>query len=272
MAEACELAEAAVTALEEFDPLANLAQARIVADLRRAQLRLVPAWDGSEAIHEHGVAEIDRIMNQRVDAWIAWADDDPTAGKRLAEVGREAISMGHRLWGLSALIDAVRLGVGEDVVADVEHLVITRGAGLAVLAGRYARASSPDELWATARMWWEAGAPVYGLESALRGTDAADQIRCLGVHLMSARGLTPVVGHLESIPCPVSKRQLEIVSQVLAGRSNDQIAETSFISRRTVENHLHRLYAGLSIADGREGLLALYGWVNPREELDPAAP
>jgi len=265
LSEASELADSAVSGLEQFDPLGNLAQARIVADLRRAQLGMVPVDDQPAHVHEPGVAEIDRIMDERVDAWLAWGDDEPTAGKRLVEVGREAISMGHRFWGLSALVDAIRLGHGDDVIADIEHLVITRGAGLAVLAGRYARASSPDELWASARMWWSAGAPVYGIESAIRGTDPANPIQCLGVRLMTAREVRPVVGNLESIPWPVSERQLEIVSRVLDGQSNAEIAEETFLSRRTVENHLHRLYSGLGIAGGREGLLGLYGWIGPRE-------
>lgn len=263
LTEASALADAAVVALEHFDPLANLAQARIISDLRRAQLGEVLTDEPSYAVHEPGVTEIDRIMNRRVDAWLAWGDDDPTAAKRLVEVGREAIAMGHRFWGLIALIDAIRLGHGEDVVNDVEQLAITRGAGLSVLAGRYARASTPAELWESARMWWEAGAPVFALEAAVRGTDPSDRIHSLGLHLMAGAGVHPVVGDLSLFECPVSERQLEIVSKVLAGESNEEIAGSTFISRRTVENHLHRVYGELAVVGGRQEILELYGWVDP---------
>lgn len=257
------LAEEAVAALEQFDPLANLAQSRIVADLRRAQSGDRP--DGEEdALNEPGVVAIDDLMNRRVDAWLAWADQDLTAGKRLVEVGRDAIALGHRFWGLLALLDAVRLGHGDDVVADVDQLVITRGAGLAGLVGRHARAVTPDEYWAVARAWWEAGAPNYAIEAAIEA--APDKaIDRLAVHLLAAAGAQPLVGETESIECPISDLQMEIVAAVLQGEANDQVAERLFLSRRTVENHLHRVYSALDLEGGREGLRTRLGWVAQRQ-------
>ena len=52
------------------------------------------------------MAAIDRLMSERAQAWYEWRDDDPAAGKRLSEVGREAVSLGHRFRGHSAFIDA----------------------------------------------------------------------------------------------------------------------------------------------------------------------
>ena len=262
VAEAGDLADSAVAALATFDPLANLSQARIVADLRRAQQGLASSDEGSDLQHEPGVAEIDRIMNQRVDAWLAWSQDDSTAGKRLVEVGREAIVMGHRFWGLCALVDAVRLGHGDDAASDIEHLVITRGAGLAVLASRFARARTPVELSAAARMWWEAGAPVYGIESAIRAaTESEDPTDAVAVHLMATVGADPLVGDLQSVPNPLSKRQLEVVAGAIHGSSNEEIANRLFISRRTVENHLHRVYSTLRLAGGRDDLRERFEWI-----------
>lgn len=261
LAEARSLAEEAVSALKQFDPLANLAQARIVADLRRAQQGEMWDEEGGDPVHEEGVAEIDRIMGERVDAWLAWATDDPTAAKRLAEVGRQAIAMGHRFWGLCAMLDATRLGRGEDVASDIEHLVITRGAGISVLAGRYARSSTSDELWDAARMWWEAGAPVYGFEAAIRASDHQNPIHCLGIHILATTGVAPVVGDVSGFVCPVSERQLSIVSRVLSGQTNEEMADDLFISRRTVENHLHRMYRELGMSDGRDEVVERFGWI-----------
>jgi hypothetical protein len=258
---AAELADGAVAALEVFDPLANLAQARLIADLRHAQLGEPPGREQTGLLLEPGVMEIDGIMKQRVDAWLAWAEEDSTAGKRLVGVGRDAIAMGHRFWGLSALIDAARLGHGAAVVADIEHLVITRGAGLAALAGRYARAQTSDELWTAARAWWLAGAPVYGLEAAIQGSDPANPVDCLGLHVLASFGVSPVVGTMSGYECPVSARQLEIVVSVVSGRSNDDTASALYVSRRTVENHLHRLYSNLGMSGGREELTSRFGWV-----------
>ncbi|MFZ0015267.1 MAG: LuxR C-terminal-related transcriptional regulator, partial [Acidimicrobiia bacterium] len=263
-----DVASAAVAALQQFDPLANLAQARIVLDLRRAQ-RGGPVGPGESSDHEPGVAVIDQIMNRRVEAWLAWAQGDPTAGKQMAEVGREAIGMGHRFWGLLALIDAVRLGLGDDVALDIDHLVLTRGAGLAVLAGRHARAGTADELWNVARSWWDAGAPVFALEAAMRGGTVAGPIPSLGAHLMAAAGVEPLVGDLGDLPCPISARQLQIVGRVLGGDSNEDVAERLFLSRRTVENHLHRIYGVLGLSDGRDELKSLFGWIVAPSTHDP---
>lgn len=269
MADAClpldaaaRIAQEAVDALQIFDPLANLAQARIVSALRGAQLGMPAPPSDPDAEHEMGVTEIDRIMSQRVEAWAAWSSGDTEAGSRLVRVGRDAISMGHRFWGLCALIDAVRLGLGAEVVTDIEQVVMTRGAGLARMAGRLARAETADDLWACARTWWEAGAPVYALETALRATSGDDAVGSLGVHLMAAREVAPVVGRISAAPSRISDRQLEIAAGVVDGRTNEQIADGLFISRRTVENHLHRLYTSLGLEDGRAQLEDRYGWIS----------
>ena len=45
----------------------------------------------------------------------------------------------------------------------------------------------------------------------------------------------------------VSERELEVVAGLLDGQSNGEIAEKLFISPRTVENHLYRLYGKIGI-------------------------
>ena len=263
--QAAELALSAVGELEQFDPLANLAQARIVADLRQAQLGRAMPNDRSTAALEQGVLEIDRIMNQRVDAWLTWSEGDAAASKRLIEVGREAIAMGHRFWGLCALIDATRLGAGNLVAADIDHLIITRGAGLAVLAGGHARAETPAEYLQAAQGWWESGGKVYALEAALAGAAGGDTLAGLAVRVMQLAGVQPVVDHPRGGPAELSTRQLEIVVKLFAGMSNEEIGESLYISKRTVENHLYRLYKTLALAGGREELIERLGWLGKNE-------
>ncbi len=260
--EARRLAESAVDALESFDPLGNLPQARFVSELRAAQARLPrPSEEVVEQSLEPAVAAIDRLMDERAQAWYEWGDDDPAAGKRLTEVGREAVSLGHRFWGLSAFIDAIRLGKAGDVVTDIEQLVITRGAGLAVVAGRCARAETRDDPWESARIWWEAGATTYAIESAIRAVESTRQTDNACVQLMTARGAEPVVGDITEVAQPLSERQAEIVLSVLGGASNEETADALFLSKRTVENHLHRVYQTLGIGDGRDGLIDRFGWI-----------
>jgi len=259
---ALRVAESAVSELERFDPTGNRSQAMLIAELRLAQTRrAAPQEQAVDQPLEPAVAEIDRIMSQRAQAWYAWALDDTTAGKRLIEVGREATSLGHRFWGLLCFIDAIRLGNGEDAAADVEHLAITRGAGLATMAGHYARSETPGDSWTVARMWWEAGAPTYAIEAAIQAVEQTSPIDCARVQLMAAMGAEPVVGEVAEIHKPLTSRQVEIMLSVLGGASNDETADALFVSRRTVENHLHRAYQILDIGDGREGLSDRFGWL-----------
>jgi len=260
--EALHLAESAVAELEIYDPIGNLTQARFVAEMRRAQARHEESPpERNEVSVEPVVAEIDRMMNQRARAWYAWSVGDPTAGKRLVEVGRDATSVGHRFWGLSCFIDAVRLGCGTDVAADIEQLAITRGAGLAWMAGRYARAETREDLWECARMWLESGASTFAIEAAIRAADPDDPNDRTQVQLLAARGASPLVVDTTTIGRALPKRQEEIVLAVMGGSSSKQVAESLFIATRTVENHLHRVYQTLGIVDGRRGLSDRFGWL-----------
>jgi len=260
--EALRLAESAVAALEAFDPIGNLAQARLVVELRRAQMgNTVPGNGVVEYPIEFAAAEIDRIMSQRAQAWYAWTNNDPTAGKRLIEIGREAVALGHRFWGLSCFLDAVRLGHGENVRTDIDHQVITRGAGLATIADHHARSETQEDLVRVARMWWEAGAPTYAIETAIKAAEPAELIDCARVQLMAAKGSDPLVGEIAEIEKPLSSRQAEIVLSVVGGASNEETADAIFVSRRTVEDHLRTTYRTLDIGDGRDGLKDLFGWL-----------
>ena len=259
------MAESAVTELESFDPFGNLTLARAMVGLRRAQTRHeAPQDKGFETSVDSAVADVDRMMTQRANAWYAWAIDDPTAGKRLVEVGREATALGQRSWGLSCFIDAVRLGNADDVAAEIEHLAISRGSGLAAMAGRWARAKTRVELWGCARMWLNSGAPTFAIEAAMQAADPADASDCASVQLLAAMGASPLVGDLATFGRALTHRQVEIVAGVLAGSSSEQVADSLFISRRTVENHLHRAYQALGIRDGREGLADRFGWLQTR--------
>jgi DNA-binding CsgD family transcriptional regulator len=45
----------------------------------------------------------------------------------------------------------------------------------------------------------------------------------------------------------ISKREREIIEQVCSGKSNQEIADTLFISLQTVKDHTHRIYLKMDI-------------------------
>lgn len=256
--EALKVAEMAAASLEQFDPLGNLSLAQRMVQLRSVQSGLEP---DAEVAASADLSQADETMSARIDAWTDWPVDRSRAGARLAALGRESVSLGHRLWGLLAFLDAARLGRGDEVVADIEHLVITRGAGLAVPVGRQARARTDGDFWDCARAWWAIGAPTYAIEAAVVAGGEGNPVYAAGSQLLSHLGAVPLVADLGSVAPPLSDRQVEIAFGVLAGETNEAIAESLFLSRRTVENHLYRIYQSLELDRGREGLLDRLGWI-----------
>lgn len=47
--------------------------------------------------------------------------------------------------------------------------------------------------------------------------------------------------------CGITKREPEIVEQICSGKTNQQIADTLFISLQTVKDHTHRIYGKIGI-------------------------
>lgn len=259
--EARSLAVSAVESLEESDPLGNLSLAQRMAELRGCQRGDLANVDIQSRPLGSDLSRTDSLMRKRSEAWAVWHERPDEGADRLVELGRESVSLGHRLWGLLAFLDAARLGRGSEVVADVEHLVISRGVGLAVLTSKYARATSADHLWDCAQMWWQKGAPTYAIEAALRAARDPSPLFASGVQILSLLGAVPVVGDTAVMDKPLSERQVEIVVGVVTGETNESLAESLFLSRRTIENHLYRIYQALQLQDGRHGLIDRLGWI-----------
>ena len=83
--------------------------------------------------------------------------------------------------------------------------------------------------------------------------EAAQLLRRLGV-VRPGRTAAPAVPAARSGGAGLTAREREIATRVLAGDSNREIAAALFLSEKTVEGHLRRLYAKLGIR--RRGALA----------------
>jgi len=57
-------------------------------------------------------------------------------------------------------------------------------------------------------------------------------------------------------PCPLTKRELEIVQLIVQGQNTADISERLDIGNQTVKNHIHHIFIKLGVSDRLE--LALY--------------
>lgn len=104
----------------------------------------------------------------------------------------------------------------------------------------------------------QAGAIGYLLKDT-QGNDLAGAIRSAfaGMPVLSADVTRALVNALNTPPAPggdLSEREMEVLRLMVAGRSNEQIAEQLIISRNTVRHHVHNILAKLGAANRTEAV------------------
>lgn len=177
----------------------------------------------------------------------AAATGDPVRARALLRSAlRAAVGSNYRLGAIDALEasgvvaaalsdsddDAVRLLAAADAersrIGYVRFLPDRAPVKAAVAATRQALGDRHDELWA---------------EGSALSLDEATRLACRG----EARPPRPPSGWASLTPA-----ELRVVDLVTAGLSNPEIGERLFISRRTVQTHLSRVFAKLGVASRTE--------------------
>jgi DNA-binding CsgD family transcriptional regulator len=171
---------------------------------------------------------------------------------------------GHELL---ALYDLVRFGRAELAVERMAELLTTvPGGPAAALLLRHARAEADgdaDGLFAAARDFSGHGYLVFAAESAagaVRMFRAVRDPRALAASTL----LADVLARCDTIRTPallavqpsLTSRERQVAEMAAEGVRSREIADRLYLSPRTVENHLQRVYAKLG--------------VNGRVELAPA--
>jgi DNA-binding CsgD family transcriptional regulator len=171
---------------------------------------------------------------------------------------------GHELL---VLHDLVRLGRADLAVGPMAGLLVTVPGGRAApLLHRHAKAAagaSPDALFAVAREFAGHGYLLYAAEAAagaVRLFRAARDPQALAASTLLADVLsrcdtldTPA---LHAVQPSLTSRERQVAELAAVGTRSRDIAERLYLSPRTVENHLQRVYSKLG--------------VNGRTELAPA--
>jgi DNA-binding CsgD family transcriptional regulator/energy-coupling factor transporter ATP-binding protein EcfA2 len=189
---------------------------------------------------------------------------------RAAQIARQS---GMDAVEMRALHTAVRFGDRSQTVRLAE-LATTLNTSLAQAIAEHAGGLADhdgDLLDAAADRFAEVGAVALAAEAAAqaagehagtgqRGKEVESAARAHG--LAGQCGLhTPAV-EAAARPLPISGREREIAMLVAAGLSNRQIADRLFVSVRTAEGHLYRIFAKLGI-NGRDQLIHLLNLDRP---------
>jgi ATP/maltotriose-dependent transcriptional regulator MalT len=204
-------------------------------------------------------------------AWLVAAEGHlPEARSILDRGADDAIAIGQggfashllhalaRMGGAEAAVDRLTILATTRVTpfiaaraAHVRALVEGDAAGLeaaAVTFERFGAALLAAECFAAAaRTWRRDGHSRRATAVANRAQTLA--ARCEGAH-------TPALAGLETAT-PLTERELDVALLAAGGQTNREVAEQLYLSARTVENHLQRIYTKLGVRGRRELAAAL---------------
>jgi len=225
----------------------------------------------TETLAAHDALELPTILLNETDllrarAWTAAAGGDlPAARHQLeaaADLGEE---IGDLLGATNALHSLARLGHARQVAARLAHLATRVDGPLAAARAAYANAVAARDINAFEKVcqdFEDLGTILYAAEasaeaavmlrrdSQARKAAAAEQkaarllARCEGATTPPVRTITA--------RARLTPGELDAALQAAAGRTNKEIASNMFLSVRTVESHLQRVYEKLGISGRHE--------------------
>lgn len=203
------------------------------------------------------------------EAWLAAAEGQLSAARGAAVHAADlAAESGQRAIELMALHAAARFG-DRSCLPRLVQVAGSVGGPLAAADAVHAVGLMNDDaaqVLSAAVEFERIGAMLSAADAAAQAAllfDAAgDRRRGLEAGAMADRlarecgGLRTPALLARSLPLPLSGREREIAHLVARGLSNREIADRLVLSRRTVENHLYRIFAKLDVTD-REDLAAV---------------
>ena len=266
---AVEMLGEAVIHLRREDPsrllswaLGSVAQAHGMRGDPVAATRAVHEMDRT-AHHHMKAFELDREMGR---AWAAASAGRVDEARRTALAIRET-AMSHQAWGVAACaqFEAFRLGVGRAQLRDTWPSRVELQGPLLPLAVEVAtRRHGVDELLGHADQLRALGATLWALDVgavALRNSSSTDGAATHRATYWLADAMeadptvrTPAIldARDRSGRTPLTPRERDVVRLVMLGRTNAEIADDLFLSKRTVESHLRNVFLKLGVSSRHE--------------------
>ena len=204
---------------------------------------------------------------ERALAWVEAAEGDRVgAVERLCTLAAGQREVGHLGHELDALFDGARLGAAARVQARVHELGALVEGPLGAARVRHVDAlvaGGGEALGAAADALAACGASLPAAEACEASAEAhrgagdgraatARQRRAAELRAECAGAATPGLIRMAG-PTPLTRRETEISLLAATGLASKDIAAQRFVSVRTVDNHLARIYEKLGVA-GRSGL------------------
>ncbi len=213
-----------------------------------------------------GVPILEADLVLRGLAWTTVADGELSNGREQLRAAAEA-ARSHDQIAAEALLrhDLVRLGDAAAQVDRLTELAAEMDGALAPLRATHAAAaaaSDPDALEDVARRFEEHGALLVAAEAWIDAarlhrrdgatrpaTAAASKGAELAAQCAGAR--TPGLA-LPNEPTPLTPREREIALLAASGRPSKEIAAKLYLSPRTVDTHLQRVYVKIGVSSRDE--------------------
>ncbi len=280
-------------ALSESDwfgqrPLAEAMRARAAAfagDVATAEEAIAAADAAYAADMLRGARTLPYIELSR--AWVSAAHGARADAAQRCLALATALEHSAKPLAVEAAHSAVRLGRAAESVELTERLGGSVDGPLAPVVARHARAlasGDPDALAAVGDELSDLGADLLAAE-ALRAASNAYRRAGRGVPASTAARrvdeLLEACGHprspaLEAVAVvgeELTERERQVAVLAARGRTSPEIAEALYLSVRTVDTHLHRVYRKLMI-EGRHQLPEAMGIAAapPGSPVSPAAP
>jgi ATP/maltotriose-dependent transcriptional regulator MalT len=222
------------------------------------------------AVHPAQMLEVDI---HRARAWLAVAKNHLEDGRQILRDTSDTMrATGQTTFEIVVLFDLARLGQPDEVAARLaeicDPLQSALHATMAEAAAAMAR-SNPVDLAATAAAFADMGALLFAAEMAVaagdafrrdgdqrRGTEWSRRAAELSAECEGAR--TPGLMQIQAM-IPLTQREREIASLAARGLSSKTIGDRLFVTSRTVDNHLARIYSKLGVGSRAELADALSG-------------